>query len=198
MQIRAVLISEIYSKAMRRAAGIAAPSSSSVSVEDENESDKNNKKGDDEEDASLGKIVTLMSVGKSTPTPQNLATSVVLFVLLILLHRHRTYHGLCLLHPRPVAPLPPLNHPRLRRPLPNPRLVVSRRTLCYPPPRPAHLAPWHVDQPSPRNAHGVHGQAGLRYQRSAQRYPYHQVFRMGGPIYSQDSRGAGCGVGSFV
>ena len=63
MQIRAVLISEIYSKAMRRAAGIATPKNNSpVTIEDDKGED-NESKEESEEDATLGKIVTLMSVG---------------------------------------------------------------------------------------------------------------------------------------
>ncbi|KAJ3301013.1 hypothetical protein HDU76_005897, partial [Blyttiomyces sp. JEL0837] len=70
IQMGNILQSEIYNKAMRRPAGVAAPKSSGAPVVDEAEGDKKQdaekkeaeKKDEEKEDATLGKIVTLMSV----------------------------------------------------------------------------------------------------------------------------------------
>ncbi|KAJ3329526.1 hypothetical protein HDU76_007732 [Blyttiomyces sp. JEL0837] len=74
LQVRAVLVSEIYSKSLRRAAGVvsagagassapaAAASSDSEGDAEEKIEDTTDKEGEPKEDASVGKIVTLMSV----------------------------------------------------------------------------------------------------------------------------------------
>ncbi|KAJ1565928.1 hypothetical protein HK405_011321, partial [Cladochytrium tenue] len=56
LQLRSILVGEIYAKSLRRVAGVA-PASSSVAIEDSTE-----KKPETAADASTGKVVTIMSV----------------------------------------------------------------------------------------------------------------------------------------
>jgi hypothetical protein len=65
LNVRSIIISEVYAKSLRRAAGVSAPSQQQKSDNGSNGDSKKDdgKKGDDGGmDTSVGKIVTLMSV----------------------------------------------------------------------------------------------------------------------------------------